>query len=126
MPSLAKLVRLWRARVRARQDAARARREELRTAQENAEHLLDRWLSPTQRHQLKQFRYFEVVGSDSGTKYRIYRDRTACQEQTKRRTNYCFVPCSATDNYLPHGDRMLAQKIALENFEEAALQVAYS
>jgi hypothetical protein len=126
VPSLANMVRLWRAHARERREDARARQEELRTAQERAKQLLDKWLSPAQRHQLKESGYFEVLGNDTGTKYRIYRDHTACQEQTKKQTNYCFVPSSDIDSYLPQADRMLAQKIALENFEKAALKVAYS
>ena len=126
VPSLAKVVRRWRARARARQEVARARQEELLKAQEKAEQLLDKWLSPTQRAQLKASAYFEVIGSDTGTRYRIYRRICACGAQTKNPTNYCFVPYDEAGKYLPDADRMLAQKIALENFEKDALRVAYS
>jgi hypothetical protein len=112
--------------VRARQEAARARQEELRTAQEKAECLLDRWLSPAQRSQLKASAHFDVIGSDTGTRYRIYRRVCACTAQTKEPTSYCFVPYDNIGKYLPDADRMLAQKIALENFEKDALRVAYS
>ena len=104
VPSLAKVVRLWRARARARQEVARARQEELLKAQEKAEQLLDKWLSPTQRAQLKASAYFEVIGSDTGTRYRIYRRICACGAQTKKPKSYCFVPYDRIGKYLPDAD----------------------
>jgi hypothetical protein len=37
--------------------------------------LLEEWLSPQQRAQYKSSGSFEVTGSDSGTRYRIWRGR---------------------------------------------------
>ena len=86
--------------------------------------LLKEWLSPKQRACYERFRYFEVIGSDTGKRYRIhYGTQTNIEElsQTGQRVcKWCFVP----DGNLVAGDVMLAQKIALETNERGALSVA--
>jgi hypothetical protein len=86
--------------------------------------LMREWLSPEQLAQYEANRYFDVTGCDSGKRYRIHHgasmnifeiDATGCPG-----IGWCFVP----DAYLPAGDVMLAQKIALETDERAALAVA--
>jgi hypothetical protein len=76
--------------------------------------LLKEWLSPNQRACYELFRYFDVIGSDTGTRYRIhYGSQTNIEElsHTGRRVcKWCFVP----DGDLVAGGVMLAQKIALE------------
>jgi hypothetical protein len=48
--------------------------------------LLREWLSPAQREQFARRGYFEVVGSDSGKRYRIHRSRPSGHvAATKRR-----------------------------------------
>ena len=86
--------------------------------------LLREWLSPTQRAQFDASKYFEVVGSDSGRRYRIHYGRMTNVHQIDEAgqpvTGWCFVPSGG----LVAGDTMLVQKIALETNERATLAVA--
>ena len=86
--------------------------------------LLRQWLSPAQRARLAESGYFEVVGCDTGTQYRIYPGAMSnvCEidEKGRPRIGLCF----RTAGELPIGDVMLAQKIALESRESSALVVA--
>ena len=86
--------------------------------------LLREWLSPEQRAQFDTKRYFDVIGSDSGKRYRIrYGSATNVYEidgDGRSTVGWCFVPTG----YLVAGDVMLAQKIALETHEFRALAVA--
>ncbi|WP_024510970.1 hypothetical protein [Bradyrhizobium sp. ARR65] len=86
--------------------------------------LLRDWLSPAQRAQFEAKGYFDVIGSDSGRKYRIYEGTMTnvyeLDEIGRPRMGWCFVP----SGYLVAGDVMLAQKIALETAESASLAVA--
>jgi hypothetical protein len=86
--------------------------------------LLRSWLSPEQLAQFDAFGYFDVTGSDSGKKYRIKFGMCANIQEFgddgAPRWGWCFVP----DNCQVPGDVMLAQKIALETGERAALAVA--
>ena len=100
---------------------------ELRAAERAHLHglqLLVENLSPIQRDQLKLFNYFDVVGGDTGTHYRIHFDDRMNVEQFdpggKAIRRLCFLPRGR----LPVGDVMLAQKIALELFEIEALRKA--
>ena len=83
------------------------------------------WLSPKQRACYERFRYFDVVGSDTGTRYRIHHGtQTNIEELShtgQRVCKWCFVP----EGDLVAGDVMLAQKIALETNERGALSVAH-
>lgn len=86
--------------------------------------LLKEWLSPEQRAQFDASKSFDVIGCDSRKRYRIrYGTGTniieigAAGEQVM---GWCFVPSGS----LVAGDVMLAQKIALETDEHAALAVA--
>jgi hypothetical protein len=105
------LARCWRA-VRIETAAARG------TA------LLNEWLSPEQRVQFEATQSFEVVGCHTGKRYRIRygaatnvfeTDETGCPVM-----GWCFLPSGG----LVPGDVMLAQKIALETDERAALLLA--
>ena len=86
--------------------------------------LLKNWLSPVQLRSYEKHGYFEVVGSDSGRIYRIHHGKQANVEQLdcigQSVCAWCFVP----EGDLVPGDVMLAQKIALEMNERAALAVA--
>jgi hypothetical protein len=86
--------------------------------------LLREWLSPEQRAQFDADGHFDVIGSWTGTRYRIsYGSGTNVHEidDTGRPImGWCFVPSGP----LVAGDVMLAQKIALETDERAALAVA--
>jgi hypothetical protein len=86
--------------------------------------LLTSHLTLAQRKQYASHGYFEVIGGDTGQRYRI---RHGCLmnverlDQNGRRIQcLCFTPRGR----LPIGDSMLAQKIALELFETDALGVA--
>ena len=95
-----------------------------RTPEGRSLRLLRQWLSPAQREQFAQKGYFEVVGSDSGKRYRIHAGASVnvCEidERGRLREGLCFLPSGA----LPIGDVMLAQKIALETCERDVRAVA--
>jgi hypothetical protein len=86
--------------------------------------LLKNWLSPAQVRSYEKHGYFDVVGSDSGGIYRIHHGKQANVEQLdcigQSVCAWCFVP----EGDLVPGDVMLAQKIALETNERAALAIA--
>jgi hypothetical protein len=86
--------------------------------------LLREWLSPDQLAQFNAHAYFDVIGGDTGKKYRIHYGSSMNVEELddlgRPRICYCFV----TDIPLAPGDVVLAQKIALETGEGAALAVA--
>ncbi len=79
--------------------------------------LLREWLSQAQRELFARKGSFEVVGSDSGRRYRIHAGISVnvCEidERGRPQEGLCFLPIGA----LPIGDVMLAQKIALETCE---------
>ena len=87
--------------------------------------LLKEWLSPEQRTCYERLGYFDVVGSDTGKRYRIHHGtQTNIEELShtgQRVCKWCFAP----EGNLVAGDVMLAQKIALETNERGALTVAH-
>jgi hypothetical protein len=93
-------------------------------AEDKAFALLKRWLPPAQLAQYEKYGYFEVRGCHSGKHYRIRKTHQMnvdeLNEEGVRAVPWCFCP----EGELPLGDVMLAQKIALENDEQAALAVA--
>ena len=93
-------------------------------AEQRAYTLLKRWLSPEQIAQLERHGYFEVRGSHSGTCYRIRSNRNMNIEEIDDNGSRVAVWCFGPVGCLPLGDHMLAQKIALETDEQAALAVA--
>jgi len=86
--------------------------------------LLSDWLSPEQLSQFRTSNCFDVVGSESRKRYRIcYGTATNVYEMDASGSivvGWCFRPVGS----LAAGDVMLAQKIALETDERAALMVA--
>ena len=86
--------------------------------------LLQGWLSPEQRAQFDAKRYFDVIGCDSGKRYRIHYGTAAnvneIDDAGRPKVGWCFVP----KGQLVAGDVMLAQKIGLETSELSALAVA--
>jgi hypothetical protein len=86
--------------------------------------LLREWLSSAQRTQFAEKGYFEVVGGETGKRYRIYAGTATnvCKvdEKGRPKLGLCFLPLGE----LPIGDVMLSQKIALESCESRALAVA--
>ena len=81
-------------------------------------------LSPAQRQQFERHRFFEVIGGDTGTRYRISVGRTLNVAQLNASGGCVRFLCFQPHGQLPVGDVMLAQKIALELFESEALRVA--
>jgi hypothetical protein len=86
--------------------------------------LLQLWLSPEQAEQYSSHGHFEVVGSDTGTRYRIRHGRMMNIDQLDSAGNKVCEWCFAPKGNLAAGDCMLAQKIALERFESGALAIA--
>jgi hypothetical protein len=93
-------------------------------AEQKALTLLRAWLSPEQAQQYDSRKHFEVIGSDTGTRYRIRHGHMINIDQLDSAGNkvcaWCFVP----EGNLAAGDCMLAQKIALETFESRILAIA--
>ena len=89
-----------------------------------AKALLKEWLSPEQLAQYERNRWFEVVGSKTGKRYRIQerQQQNVYELDAEGRPirGWCFMPKGS----LATGDVMLAQKIALETDEKGAMQVA--
>jgi hypothetical protein len=94
------------------------------TGEARGRRLLRRWLSQEQRAQFDAEGFFDVVGCNTGKRYRIHYGQSAnireIDEAGNPKMGWCFVP----KGYLVPGDVMLAQKIALETDELAALAVA--
>ena len=86
--------------------------------------LLRQWLSPKQLAQFDALSSFDVVGCQTARQYRIYYSASQNVEMLdefgRSVERFCFIP----EGCLAPGDVMLAQKIALENDELAALGVA--
>lgn len=93
-------------------------------AERKAMTLLRSWLTPEQDKQWAARREFDVVGCDTGARYRItYRAMmNVHQLDPAGRTvaQWCFAP----EGGLVPGDILLAQKIALETMETKALAIA--
>ena len=111
--------------LRAMVPLASHRHESRWQAEEKAIELLRSWLTPEQDEQFKSGKGFEVIGCDTGTRYRItssvgMMNIHELDEAGARVRIWCFVPVGG----LPAGDAMLAQKIALETMERRALAVA--
>jgi len=101
------------------------RRAELRAiAQARANALLKQWLSPTQRAQYEREQHFDVTGSASGIRYRIHHGAQFNVEELDADGYGVAALCFTPEGALAVGDVMLAQKIALETDEVAALAVA--
>ena len=96
-----------------------------RTPDGRARRLLREWLSPEQRRQFEAEGRFEVIGSRTGKRYRIFSGSCAnvyeLDAMGEAVMGLCFVPAGG----LAAGDVMLAQKIALETCEAEALTKAH-
>ena len=81
-------------------------------------------LSPEQLAAYLKAGSFDVIGGDTGRRYRIYRANlmniAEFDAQGHRAWTWCFCP----EGNLVWGDNMLAQKLALELFETEALAKA--
>ncbi len=110
-------------RLVAARDLYRSSQRE-RTPEARGRKLLREWLSPAQRETFDAYGYVDVLGSESGQRYRIYYGSISnireLNEKDDPVAGLCFAPAAA----LPPGDVMLAQKIVLENDESRALAIA--
>jgi hypothetical protein len=86
-------------------------------SEERSQDLLRQWLSPDQAEQYDKFQRFEVVGSDTGTRYRIRLGTTMNVEEIAANGRIARRWCFAPEGAPAAGDVMLAQKIALETNE---------
>ena len=80
-------------------------------------------LSEEQRRQYEAFGYFDAIGSITGKRYRIHHGNSRNVVQLgsgNLRSGRCFAP---RGDLVP-GDCMLAQKIAIENYEAEVLAKA--
>jgi hypothetical protein len=93
-------------------------------AEQKAHTLLRAWLSPEQARQYNSQKHFEVIGSDTGTRYRIRHGQMINIDQLDSVGNMVCVWCFVPEGNLAPSDCMLAQKIALEAFETKALSIA--
>ena len=86
--------------------------------------LLEENLSPAQRDQYKKYGYFDVVGGETGGRYRIrYGSQMNVLLLDRKGRPVCWL-CFMPEGELVVGDIMLAQKLALELFESQTLKVA--
>jgi len=80
-------------------------------AEIRAVNLLKEWLSPEQLAQYESYRYFDVIGGQSGKRYRIRygTSMNICEIDSRGRTieGLCFAP----NEILVAADVMLTQKI---------------
>jgi hypothetical protein len=82
------------------------------------------WLSPEQAARYNSEKHFDVIGSDTGTRYRIRHGQIMNIDQLDSVGNRVCRWCFAPEGKLAAGDCMLAQKIALETFETKVLAIA--
>jgi hypothetical protein len=83
--------------------------------------------TPTKKSSLFEVpsrKHFEVIGSDTGARYRIRHGRMMNIEELDFAGNKVCAWCFLPEGGLVAGDCMLAQKIALETFERKALVIA--
>jgi hypothetical protein len=108
-------------------DAPSSRRTEIAgriSAQDCGIQLLTRNLSRIQREQYERRGYFDVIGGDTGKRYRIRYGHQMNVEQLDQKGRTTHVLCFMPRGELPVGDIMLAQKIALELYEAESIKVA--
>jgi hypothetical protein len=93
-------------------------------AEIRAQELLRLWLSIEQCEQYDARGFFEVAGSDTGKRYRIYRGHVFNIQELDAYGEEAFAWCLTLHGLFATGDINLAQKIALEMFERKALAIA--
>jgi hypothetical protein len=101
------------------------RRPRARTpAEKRAVALLRSWLTPEQERQWQARGAFDVIGCDTGTRYRITYRAVMNVHQLDADGHPVQQWCFAPEGRLAVGDVLLAQKIALETMETKALEIA--
>jgi hypothetical protein len=95
-----------------------------RPAEKKGIALLRSWLTPEQAKQWDSRGEFDVIGCDTGTRYRI-RCGTAMNVHELNSADQTVTQwCIAPEGNLVVGDVLLAQKIGLETMERKALAQA--
>jgi hypothetical protein len=94
------------------------------TVEQRSMRLLRAHLNPLQRRQFDEDGWFDVVGGQSGRRYRIYQAYVTNVQEVGTDGACVQVLCFSPRGHLPLGDVLLAQKVALEVFEGDALAVA--
>jgi hypothetical protein len=102
----------------------RRQQRQLDHAERKGMELLLKNLSTRQREQYEAFGYFDVTGSDTGRRYRVFHGRFGNVRELGPNDPMNIGKCFLPEGDLVAGDCMLAQKIALENRESAVLKVA--
>jgi hypothetical protein len=110
-------------RIRAMCDRLRASFRE-NNPEARGRKLLREWLSFEQLEQFNADGFFDVIGCDTGRRYRIYYGSVANIDELDHHDRPLITFCFAPKTPLVPGDIMLAQKIALETDERSALAVA--
>ncbi len=95
-------------------------------AEKRAVALLRSWLTPEQEKQWQARGDFDVIGGDTGTRYRITYRAVMNVHQLDPDGHPVQQWCFAPEGRLAFGDVLLAQKIALETMETKALAIANS
>ena len=112
--------------VRCYYRSASPRADLRRRAEEKGLRLLRSWLTPEQDEQWSRGNEFEVVGCDTGNRYRITNGTTMnvieLDKNGRSVKRWCFTPVGP----IVQGDLLLAQKIALETMENSARSLANS
>ena len=90
-----------------------------------AARLLSENLTEQQRRDYELRRYFHVVGGASGRRYRIRHGRVLNVDELGPDGDRVSALCFGPKGGLPTADVMLAQKLALEHFENATLAIAF-
>jgi hypothetical protein len=97
---------------------------ERRPAEQRGIALLRRWLTPEQGEQWATRGGFDVIGCDTGRRYRITRGTSMniheLDADGRTLAQWCFAP----EGKIVTGDVLLAQKIALETMERQVLALA--
>ncbi len=95
-----------------------------RPAERRGVELLRSWLTPEQALQWDTRGNFDVIGSNTGRRYRLTRGKVMNIHELDARGDTIAQWCFAPEGRLAAGDILLAQKIALENMEQQVLALA--
>ncbi len=86
--------------------------------------LLRENISRAQREQHERYGYFDVLGGQTGRRYRIKNGFQLNVELLDNKGSAKTVLCFMPEGNLVAGDVMLAQKLAIELFESDTLKIA--
>jgi hypothetical protein len=95
-----------------------------RPAERRGVALLRSWLTPEQAEQWDTCGSFDVIGCDTGRRFRITRGTAMNIHELDADGGTAAQWCFAPEGKLATGDVLLTQKIALETMEQQALALA--